>query len=45
MRLNVLIKSYVPVEGDGAEVEDGGRAAEDVEGEPGLADEAAEHPP
>ena len=35
----------IPVEGDGAEVEDGGRAAEDVEGEPCLADEAAEHPP
>ena len=35
----------IPVEGDGTEVEDGGRAAEDIKGEPGLADEAAEHPP
>ena len=35
----------LPVEGDGTQVENGGRAAEDVEGEPRLADEAAEHPP
>ena len=36
---------YVPVKRDRTQVENGGRAAEDVEGEPRLADEAAEHPP
>ena len=42
---SVYPRLVIPVEGDRTEVEDGGRAAEDVEGEPGLADEAAEHPP
>ena len=35
----------LPVKRDRTQVENGGRAAEDVEGEPSLADEAAEHPP
>ena len=40
-----IVEGLIPVKRDRTQVENGGRAAEDVEGEPRLADEAAEHPP
>ena len=40
-----VVQRVVSVEGDGAQVEDGGRAAEDVGGQPHLAHHAAEDPP